>query len=255
MLLLKHLLICRLFSQNTGCQCTSLCCRKECTVATFKQTCLSSSVTCAGHIILGKQNVIATMHGSFLCASLEIGMLRRALMYACELQQAQPRTHSASYSRSPAATVPRSSPASGRSAGATLPGPASTASTLAPEQQKGLSSSSADATPGGFQQAVVAPAAAEAKPLAKRNLTMQVFLHCARIDVSAPALQTGFLLLFHVTAAVRSLHASLRAQQTSPPGACSGAGCHFYICMLPSVLSGYMRPHCVSTYAQHIETM
>ncbi|KAL3140964.1 hypothetical protein ABBQ32_005486 [Trebouxia sp. C0010 RCD-2024] len=52
---------------------------------------ITSSAQFSGHVIVGKQDVIATIHGSFLCASLEIGMLRRALMYVCELRQAKPR--------------------------------------------------------------------------------------------------------------------------------------------------------------------
>ncbi len=138
----------------------------------------------AGHIIVAKQDVIATVHGSFLCASLEIGMLRRALMYLCELRQAKPRTMASHHaaradpslppqhrphpyaadSTSGAAGVDLSQTAAGRVFGATTASPWS-------------SKTSGDKT--AMTKAVHTTAG---KP--KRNLTMQVFLHCARIDVS-----------------------------------------------------------------------
>lgn len=138
----------------------------------------------AGHIIVAKQDVIATVHGSFLCASLEIGMLRRALMYLCELRQAKPRATAshhairadpslplqhrphpyAAESTSGAAGADLSQKAAGKVFGATTASPWS-----------GRTS--------GDKTAVAKPVhTTAAKP--KRNLTMQVFLHCARIDVS-----------------------------------------------------------------------
>ena len=138
----------------------------------------------AGHIIVAKQDVIATVHGSFLCASLEIGMLRRALMYLCELRHAKPRAmashhaaradpslplqHRPHYysaeSTSDAAGVDLSQTAAGKVFGATTANPWSSRTS-------------------GDKTAVAKPVHTTAgKP--KRNLTMQVFLHCARIDVS-----------------------------------------------------------------------
>ncbi len=136
----------------------------------------------AGHIIVAKQDVIATVHGSFLCASLEIGMLRRALMYLCELRQAKPRAMASHHatradpslplqhrphpyaadSTSDAAGVDLSQTAAGKVIGATTASPWS-------GRTSGDKLAKAVHTTAG-------------KP--KRNLTMQVFLHCARIDVS-----------------------------------------------------------------------
>lgn len=146
----------------------------------------------AGHLILGKQDVIATIHGSFLCASLEIGMLRRALMYACELRQAKPRAlghpHSTpadsnmqAFKLQPTQSATGSmmmAPDAAQAASARLPGGAGLGSAAgrvsvdafasAPQQSKAVKSSAAKS---------------------KRNLTVQVFLHCARIDVrSSPCL-------------------------------------------------------------------
>lgn len=123
----------------------------------------------AGHIIVGKRGIIATMHGSFLCASLEIGMLRRALMYACELHQAQPRAPA----RLHAPRTPLHRQGS------------------VPRQQSSSDEYPQEAPVTGPNQASVASApapAVPAKPSVKRNLTVQVFLHCARIDVSFPCL-------------------------------------------------------------------
>ena len=46
----------------------------------------------SGHFSLAPQEVQLTLHGSFFCAALEVGTVRRALLYLCELQLAQPRT-------------------------------------------------------------------------------------------------------------------------------------------------------------------
>ncbi|KAL0042783.1 hypothetical protein WJX79_011021 [Trebouxia sp. C0005] len=144
---------------------------------------ITSSAQFSGHIIVAKQDVIATVHGSFLCASLEIGMLRRALMYLCELRQAKPRATAshhairadpslplqhrphpyAAESTSGAAGADLSQKAAGKVFGATTASPWS-----------GRTS--------GDKTAVAKPVhTTAAKP--KRNLTMQVFLHCARIDL------------------------------------------------------------------------
>ena len=49
----------------------------------------------SGHFSLAPQDVQLTLHGSFFCAALEVGTVRRALLYLCELQLAQPRTAAA----------------------------------------------------------------------------------------------------------------------------------------------------------------
>ena len=49
----------------------------------------------SGHFSLAPQDVNLTLHGSFFCAALEVGTVRRALLYLCELQLAQPRTAAA----------------------------------------------------------------------------------------------------------------------------------------------------------------
>ena len=143
----------------------------------------------AGHLILGKQDVLATIHGSFLCASLEIGMLRRALMYACELRQAKPRALTHPHHNAPADPNMQAfklqptlsatgsmmmAPDAAQTANARLPGGTGSgiaagrvsvdASASAPQQSKAVRSTAAKS---------------------KRNLTVQVFLHCARIDVSS----------------------------------------------------------------------
>ena len=142
----------------------------------------------AGHLILGKQDVVATIHGSFLCASLEIGMLRRALMYVCELRQAKPRALGHPHNTPADSNMQASklqltqsatgsmmmAPSAAQAANARLPGGLGSgsaagrvsvdASASAPQQSKAVKSSAAKS---------------------KRNLTVQVFLHCARIDVSS----------------------------------------------------------------------
>ena len=143
-------------------------------------------------MIAGKQDVIATVHGSFLCASLEIGMLRRALVYLCELRQAKPRAlsyphsipgdlnlHPAKHQQTPNEPDVTSSgsmllPDAAPAAGGRLSGLAAVGSRTGQV--------SVEAATAAAQGKVVKGAAAKAK----RNLTMQVFLHCARIDVSAP---------------------------------------------------------------------
>ena len=142
----------------------------------------------AGHLILGKQDVIATIHGSFLCASLEIGMLRRALMYACELRQAKPRAlgHPHITPTDPNMQVSKLQP--------TLS--ATSSMMMAPDAAQAANAR----LPGGTGSGIAAgrvPVEASASALqqskavrsiaakSKRNLTVQVFLHCARIDVSS----------------------------------------------------------------------
>ena len=119
----------------------------------------------AGHIIIGRKDIIATMHGSFLCASLEIGMLQRALKYACELQQAQPRAPAHLHALRPSPHCQGSAPRQ------------QTSSDEYPQETPVTDPS---------QAAKASAPAVPAKPSVKRNVTVQVFLHCARIDVSPP---------------------------------------------------------------------
>lgn len=137
------------------------------------------AVACvAGHVVAGKQDVLATVHGSFLCASIEIGTLRRALMYACELRQAKPRT----MSRTQLPSADLTAGPSGlwtQTASGDIPGPTS-GSVMA--QAPRLSGASAAELQAARSSADAGRLQAQAK--AKRNLTVQIFLHCARIDVS-----------------------------------------------------------------------
>lgn len=126
------------------------------------------------------------MHGSFLCASLEIGMLRRALMYACELQQAQPRAPARLHAPS-GATDGQGSPLRQQTS-------TDEYSLASPTPAPVDSSASA----AGSAQAAAAPAVV--KPRVRRNLTVQVFLHCARIDVSAPILMYKLYCTFSTAA-------------------------------------------------------
>ena len=107
-------------------------------------------------------------------------MLRRALMYACELREAKPRTMGS----------PQPSPAD-----STLPTPlrphpyaADTTSRVA-GLDMGVTAASrmfGETTAGrtSGETSAVAKAVNAAAAKSRRNLTMQVFLHCARIDVS-----------------------------------------------------------------------
>ena len=119
--------------------------------------------------------MIATVHGSFLCASLEIGMLRRALMYVCELQNAKPRTAGSAQRVSADPSMPPSSSLPLRKSSSIM---------------AGLDMAHTAAQWAGRVSAETAHMQTQAKPVAtavakfRRNLTMQVFLHCARIDVS-----------------------------------------------------------------------
>lgn len=143
----------------------------------------------AGHVIIGKQDVIVTIHGSFLCASLEIGMLRRALMYVCELRQAKPRAlghpHTPADPTLQSAKLQQTMHGNDISSSMSVPD-------LAQATSARLSGSSAAGSRAGRVSLETAPGAAQSKAgqgvaaKAKRNLTMQVFLHCARIDVSFP---------------------------------------------------------------------
>ncbi|KAL3144164.1 hypothetical protein ABBQ32_003948 [Trebouxia sp. C0010 RCD-2024] len=147
---------------------------------------ITSSAQFSGHVIVGKQDVIATIHGSFLCASLEIGMLRRALMYVCELRQAKPRAlrHSNAPQAEPsmqafklqpivdAAGSMSAAPDTAQAANARLSWATASGSTAAHRV-------SGEAAPSTVQGKVLKGTAAKSK----RNLTVQVFLHCARIDL------------------------------------------------------------------------
>lgn len=134
----------------------------------------------AGHLILGKQDVIATIHGSFLCASLEIGTLRRALMYACELRQAKPR----------ALGNPHNTPADPNMQASRLqPTLSATGSMMVPPEARlsggpgpGIAAGRASLDAPALQHLQGRPVKSSAAK-SKRNLTVQVFLHCARIDV------------------------------------------------------------------------
>lgn len=135
----------------------------------------------AGHLILGKQDVIATIHGSFLCASLEIGTLRRALMYACELRQAKPR----------ALGNPLNTPADPSMQASRLQPTLSATGSMMMSPDVRLSGATGLGSAAG-RASLDAPApqhlqsrtAKSSAAKSKRNLTVQVFLHCARIDVS-----------------------------------------------------------------------
>lgn len=142
----------------------------------------------AGHLILGKQDVIATIHGSFLCASLEIGMLRRALMYACELRQAKPR----------ALPYPHNTPADPDMQAFKLQSTLSATGSMmmAPDAAQAANARLPAGTGSGSAAGRVSVDASASAPQQskagkisaakfKRNLTVQVFLHCARIDVSS----------------------------------------------------------------------
>ena len=137
-----------------------------------------------GHIIVANQDVIATVHGSFLCASLEIGMLRRALMYLCELRQAKPRAMASHHAARADPSLPpqhrphpyaadATSDAAGIDLSQTAAGKVFGATTTSPWSGR---------TSGDKTTVTKAVHTTAGKP--KRNLTMQVFLHCARIDVS-----------------------------------------------------------------------
>ena len=129
------------------------------------------------------------MHGSFLCASLEIGMLRRALMYTCELQQAQPRAPARLHV--PRTGLPHPQPVLQQ---ATLDEHTLRSSMLASDH--GPASPTGHLPAGSSQAQAAGPASA--KPRVQRNLTGQVFLHCARIDVGSlfipPTLLYAFIL-------------------------------------------------------------
>ena len=128
------------------------------------------------------------MHGSFLCASLEIGMLRRALMYVCELRQAKPRGLGSPHTTSPDPNLlsstlrPRAYGADSGSniAGADLSQTAARRYSGEGTEAQWAGRVSEETT--GMQAKPVSSAAGKHK----RNLTIQVFLHCARIDVSPP---------------------------------------------------------------------
>ena len=114
-------------------------------------------------------------------------MLRRALMYVCELRQAKPRVPG--YPHAPADPVLHTAKLH-----QTMDSDAINNSMSVPELAQAtsnrLSGASAAGSRAGRVSLETAPGAAQSKAVqgaaakAKRNLTMQVFLHCARIDVS-----------------------------------------------------------------------
>ena len=144
----------------------------------------------AGHIIIGKQDILATVHGSFLCASVEIGTLRRALMYVCELRQAKPRTlaqrHGSADLNAYASglwTQATALDTAGSVMGTGFPQTAAARmSNAVPGQQR------ADGVTGEASKAPQNKPGSPAAAKSQRNLTVQIFLHCARIDVSHIAL-------------------------------------------------------------------
>ena len=163
---------------------------------------------------MGKQDLIATIHGSFLCASLEIGMLRRALMYVCELRQAKPRAlgHPNSSQADPSMQAFKTQPtrdAAGSFLGATDVAQAATAR-LSWAPTSGSSAAgrvSGDAAPIAMQGKVLKGNTVKSR----RNLTVQVFLHCARIDVSSsPHLQYGVWCIVYATSDLIAVVFSLR---------------------------------------------
>ncbi|DBA93880.1 TPA: hypothetical protein ACH3X3_013925 [Trebouxia sp. C0006] len=144
---------------------------------------ITSSAQFSGHIIVANQDVIATVHGSFLCAWLEIGMLRRALMYLCELRQAKPRAMASHHAARADPSLPpqhrphpyaadATSDAAGIDLSQTAAGKVFGATTASPWSGR---------TSGDKTTVTKAVHTTAGKP--KRNLTMQVFLHCARIDL------------------------------------------------------------------------
>ena len=128
--------------------------------------------------------MIATIHGSFLCASLEIGMLRRALMYVCELRQAKPRAlghpHNAPADPNMQASKLQRTPSAGGNIMMAPDAPQAAGTRLSWASTRGSAAGSASV------EAVQGKALKGAAARSKRNLTVQVFLHCARIDVRSP---------------------------------------------------------------------
>lgn len=97
-------------------------------------------------------------------------MLRRALMYACELQHAQPRAPARLHTREDTS----------RGQGSPLRQQTSSDEYNLASPMPGVAQSS---TPVVGLPQPQGPGPVQAH--AKRNLTVQVFLHCARIDVSS----------------------------------------------------------------------
>ena len=138
----------------------------------------------AGHIIVAKQDVIATVHGSFLCASLEIGMLRRALMYLCELRQAKPRAMASHHAARADPSLPLQHRPHPHPADSTTDATGVDLSQTAAGRVFGATTASPWSGRTSGDKAAMTKAVHTTAGKPKRNLTMQVFLHCARIDVS-----------------------------------------------------------------------
>ena len=143
---------------------------------------VSSEAQFSGHLVLTSAEVIATLHGSFLCASLEVGSLRRALLYARELQQSMPRVMG--QSRTTAQQISTTVAQEAHSAGDMEHSTATNMASLGPSEHHSAAAGS-DSPPAQPQAAGRSAAtqqrAASAKP---RSMTMQLFLHCADINVS-----------------------------------------------------------------------
>ncbi|KAK9808775.1 hypothetical protein WJX72_003363 [[Myrmecia] bisecta] len=126
----------------------------------------------SGHIVLGADEIKATMDGSFFFASLEIGMLRRALQYAGELAQPPPslarsRTLNSTFRMNSGAV--RSNSMAAAAAAAVL----ASASEQKPPQK----------TPASQAAAEPRRLSHKGRPQPRRKLCVELYTHCGHIDV------------------------------------------------------------------------